>query len=156
MLDKKIRIDVKNLDKLIDNQEFEAMLRSMTLSKTSGMNKELTALKEKKKENGVIDAKAVIASTEDEMLGWLLFSREDSSCCMTYKFRSEQGVLVQVYTRPDLRKNGVARKLMLKARRLAGNKHLCVVPWDDNSERFFKKNRDLKLKSLTDWVDLSI
>lgn len=148
-------IIVKDLNDLINNEEFIVSLRGATLNSTSGMNKELTALKEKKQENGVIDAKAIITYSFDQIIGWALFSREDSDCCYSYKFRSNQGVLFQIYVRPELRKSGIARKLMETAHKMARGKDLCVIPWSDEAEAFYKKNKDLKLKSLLYYVPLT-
>lgn len=149
-------IIVKDLNDLINNEEFIITLRGATLNSTSGMNKELTALKEKKQENGVIDAKAIIAYSFNQIIGWALFSREDSNCCHSYKFISNQGILFQIYVHPDLRKSGIARKLMEVAHKMAGGKDLCVVPWSDEATAFFRKNKDLKLKSLLYYVPLDL
>jgi GNAT superfamily N-acetyltransferase len=149
-------IIVKDLNDLINNEEFILSLRRETLNSTSGMNKELTALKEKKKENGVIDAKAIVAYSFDQIMGWALFSREDSSCCHSYKFYSNQGILFQIYLKPELRKSGIARKIMETAHKMAGGKELCVVPWSDEATAFFRKNSDLKLKSLLYYVSLDL
>ena len=156
MLNNKIRFDVKNLNEFIDNDQFVSILRTMTLNERSGMNKELTWLKNRKKENGIIDAKAIIASESGRNVGWLYFSREDSKACWSYEFKANMGVLVQIYVVPELRRAGLARQLMIKARRLAGSRPLCVIPWDENAEGFFRKNLDLNLKSLLQWVNLSI
>lgn len=153
-MDLKFKIAVKNLNDFINNEEFILSLRAMTLNSASGMNRELDALRRKKRENGVIDAKAIVAYTPEENLGWMLFSRENSNCCYSYQFNSNQGVLIQAFVKSGLRRSGVGRRLLQKARRLAGKKNLCVIPWDDQATAFYKKNRDLQLKSLLDWVDL--
>lgn len=150
------KIVVKDLNDLINNDEFVLAIRRETLHSNSGMNKELTALQEKKKENGVIDAKAIVAYDFNKIMGWALFSREDSTCCHSYKFISNQGILFQVYVQPSLRKSGIARKLLETAHKMAGGKSLCVVPWSDEATDFFRKNKDLQLKSLLYYVPLDL
>jgi len=152
----KYKLQVKNLNDYINDKDFISNLRALTLNKDSGSNKELTALQKMKDENGVIDAKAIIAHTPEGMIGWALFSRESSKCCFSYKFHSDQGVLIHIYVKPEARRSGAASAILKKARRLAGNKVLCVIPWSEEATKFYRKNSDLKLKSLLPWVDLSI
>lgn len=148
------RIVVNNLNELINNTDFMSVIRKLTLHESSGMNKELDALIQKKNINGIIDAKAIVAFSDQEMLGWALFSREDSSCCWNYKFNSNQGILFQIFVKPELRKTGIASKLLIKAGRLAGSKPLCVIPWNDDAIAFYRKNKNVKLKSLFEHIYL--
>jgi len=145
---------VRSLDKNIKNLEFMSCLRRATLHPSSGMNKELNALTARKNYGDVIDAKAIILYSAEEVLAWALFSREESNCCFNYKFKPSQGILFQIYVEPKYRKLGFAQKIINKAAKMAKGRPLCVIPWDDQSHAFFIKNKDLKLKSLSDYYSL--
>ncbi len=146
MLD--LKISVKSLNAHINDEVFMNSLRKLTLNSYSGMNQELNSITDLKKKGRKVDARAIMAHKGEELVGWALFSREKSDCCWTYKYNAGQGILLQIYTNPTLRKTGIGTRLIKKANKLANGSTLCVVPWNDQSHAFFLRHKNLKLKSV--------
>ena len=119
---------------------FISRLRKLTLNPHSGMNWEMNdILKNAKIRN--VNVKALLTYHKSKLVAWALFSKEDSKVTysQTIKFRKDYGYLFQVYVSPDFRRQGVGSQLFNKAKKLAGNEAICICPWDDSSNRFYKK-----------------
>lgn len=70
----------------------------------------------------------LVAENGKETVGWCIrFDKQET----------------HIYVRPPYRKKGIGRKLLTE---MASRYSVCkVVPWDNRSEAFFKKNQHLNL-----------
>lgn len=124
---------------LPDKPELMKQLRKLTLHMYSGLNKEMDNLL-RLMEQRPVKAQVLLACHNNKIVGWALFSKEDSSMQFSNtweRFRSSDGYLFEVFIHPAHRRQGIASELMKVARRKAGTSRLCVAPWDERSRGFY-------------------
>lgn len=116
-------------------------LRKLTLSPSSGLNHELDHMEVNAKVRAV-NAKIILASRFNNLVGWGLLSKEDSNFNFpaTYDhFRSANGHLFQVFVNPEYRRQGIASEIFKKANDLVGDEVVHICPWDNAGYHFYSK-----------------
>ena len=111
----------------------QTQLGTMILHETSGMGKLISELRKGTRP----DARILYAKKEDLILAWC-------SCTDTPWFYWNQQdnpnrPEVQIYVRPELRRQGLGRSLISQARTLWGSFSTCA--WSQESHEFFRAVR---------------
>lgn len=121
------------------DSELLGQLRKLTLRPESGLNYELDVLGALAKLTKV-NAYILTAKRNKELVGWALLSKESSTFPFPVHdgYNSNQGVLFEVFVKPDWRRQGIASVLLEKAKRIVGKTALCICPWDEKSTNFYK------------------
>jgi len=140
------------------NRELMLSLRKLTLDQYSGLNKEMNNLECFLRMGRKTDAKVLLAYKDDHLVGWALMSREESAWHYDFinrnglhcqkKFNAGNGILFEVFVHPDYRRQGVASRIMKKAKLVANGTRLCVIPWNDVSLDFYKNFKTMGVKSI--------
>jgi GNAT superfamily N-acetyltransferase len=125
--------------------EFIAELYTNTLyagKRESGMTYELRNLLQKSKSK-LVDARIILAHKNEEMAAWALLSREESYF-LNNGFDSDpwfdpakDGTLLEIFVKPQYRRQGIGTEIVKLARRKAKPYKLCFVPWDTISHTFY-------------------
>jgi GNAT superfamily N-acetyltransferase len=144
---KGIKLKTIDMNKILKDPEALKGLRALTLRPTwegpSGMNTELNSLREISKTRKV-EAKAITAWLNGDMIGWSLCSKESSDFPFMNGSFEGKGVLFQVFVDHRFRRKGVGTALLRRARRVCKEK-LTVCPWDDRSYSFFEKHKKYEM-----------
>lgn len=142
-------IRVEDFNSVITKPDLLKKLRKLTLYPFSGMNQELNKW-EKLVKTRPVNVKILLAYKLRGLVGWAILSHEDSDC--TYEsgqtFRATDGVLFEVFIDPNHRRQGIASELIKVARRKAGLYRLCIVPWDEASDKFYEKFSNYNAKHI--------
>jgi GNAT superfamily N-acetyltransferase len=142
-------IVANDFNEIVKDRDLMKRLRDLTLNPYSGLNNELNMIERVTKEGTPVLCKALMAYRSGELVGWALYSEEPSDFYFTRGwYRPADGVLFQVYVRPENRRTGIAAKLLNTAKRLADPKRLCVCPWDNNSHAFYDKFNHMEYKQI--------
>lgn len=144
-----LTIKVYDYSAIADNAEFIRGLRALTLDSLSGMNYELNNFARLHREGRQVNAKIITASRNEEMVGWAFVSKEPSLFMFSNSeggFDPLDGGLFQVYVRPSNRRQGIASELLKTANKLQAGDRLCVCPWDETSDYFYRKHEQLNAK----------
>ena len=102
------------MDLILQTPHLHNMARSLTIHEYSGMNR---AMNHYQSLLGTrpIDAKGIFAFYDEIHIGWVLLTYEKDDM----SFRPKPGhACVQVYVRPDYRRNGVGAKLLRMAEQI--------------------------------------
>jgi GNAT superfamily N-acetyltransferase len=130
--------------------ELLAELRKLTLSPYSGLNHELNRMLEDVKTRSV-NCQVILAYRFRKLVGWGILSKETThfSFSRSYEgFKSENGMMFQVFVDPSYRRQGIASEIYNKAQQLANNELLHVCPWDVRSISFYTS----RTKTTTKWL----
>jgi len=140
MKNNNVIINVLDFNSIAKQPDLIKKLRKLTLNRYSGMNYELTSLNKMAKKRKV-NCRIIVASINDEMVGWALLSREPSDFIFPTGQYYEPicGFLFQIFTNLNHRKKGIATEIIKIARRLSGPYKLCVCPWNYSSDKFYEK-----------------
>lgn len=146
-----LTIRVKDFNIVAKQPELLAKLRSLTLHKYSGMNYELNKFMNIIQTRPV-DCKVILAYVKEELIAWSMLSREQSEFAFPSSngagFNAGKGVLFEVYVTPTHRRKGIASMMMKIARRKVNGTKLCIVPWDEASNRFYGKFSNFNVEIL--------
>ena len=135
-----LTIRALDFNRLPQQPELVKQLRKLTLNAWSGMNRELDTLLALTQQRQV-KAQVILAYRNKQLVGWALLSKERSSMAFytTHKhFESSDGMLLEIFIDPDHRRQGIGTEIMKVARRKAKPYRLCVAPWDERSEGFYR------------------
>lgn len=144
------KIDVLDFNTISKNTAFLKKLRKLTLHPGSGLNYELNHILRKSKAHKV-KVKIITASHDNKIVGWALLSRENSSFIFMNSYdgyKSNDGVLFQIFVSKEYRRKGIGSQLLTSARRHSGPKKLCIAPWNNQSYQFYDKFKRYKTKEL--------
>ena len=134
-----VKIRSHDMNFILNNGPLLATLRRLTLHSYSGLNHELNNFQEIIKIRP-INAKALVVSIDEETVAWALLSKEAS----TFRFRNGTeynagyGLLFECYVAKPYRRNGIASKLIQRAKIIAGQQKICIAPHDYNSNAFYE------------------
>lgn len=148
---------VYDFNEILDSAELMAVVRALTLHSASGMNFEIDDLI-KRRRSGKVRAKAVLAYQQNQPVGWLLSTREESGMFPPsgVSFKSSFGILVQLFVKHEFRKQKIGTNLLKIARRHSGPLKMCVCPWDYKSEKFFSSKQFKNLQNKNIWSNYRI
>jgi GNAT superfamily N-acetyltransferase len=140
------------------NKSLMLSLRKLTLNQYSGLNKEMNNLESLLRDGRKIDAKVLLAYKDDRLVGWALMSREESAWHYAFyngkgvacqkRFNAGHGILFEIFVHPDYRRQGIASRIIKKAKLIANGTRLCVIPWNDVSLDFYKNFKEIGVKSI--------
>jgi GNAT superfamily N-acetyltransferase len=145
-----IELNFKDFNDIYSDSEFLKKLRKLTLYSWSGLNYELNHLISKCNFRKV-DASIITASIDGLMVGWALCSREKTDYCFKTPFDPLNSVLFEVFVDERYRRRGIGSEIMRVARRKYSNLNICVAPWDDTSNKFFKKFDSFNTKKIHEY-----
>jgi GNAT superfamily N-acetyltransferase len=133
-----LKIEIVEMDDVIQSPDLMKTCRSLTLRPTSGMNRALNSFTTLHKTRSV-DALALFANYVGDTVAWLLFGYEDDN---NY-FHSPHGkAFSHVFVRPDYRRLGIGSRLQRMAAKLAELAEPDTVEVYDDSENnaeFFRQ-----------------
>lgn len=142
-----IKINVKDFNLVLKDEDLLKKLTSLTLSKNvssiSGMRYEIEQLTNLAK-NRQVNARAILAKSHNQIVGWSLLSREASRFyTRTNPFGElwfnpvKHGMLFELFVDKDFRRMGIGTKLIKTARKIAAPYPLAICPWDYSSRKFY-------------------
>lgn len=144
-----LTVRVQDYNIVAQDPAFIRTLRLLTLTPTSGMNYELDNFARIRLERDV-KCKILTAYRSNELVGWALVSKEPTDFCFANAyagFNPKDGSLFQVYVQPQHRRQGIAAELLKVANEHSDN-GLCVCPWDETSELFYRRKNSYNAKLL--------
>lgn len=130
--------------------ELLAQLRKLTLSPYSGLNHELTRML-KDVEEREVKCKVLLAYRFRKLVGWAILSKETThyNFSRSYEgFKSENGLMFQVFVDPSYRRQGIASEIYKTAQQMTNNEVLHVCPWDERSTNFYTRLTNVQTKWL--------
>lgn len=131
------------MDFILNNPTLHEAVRKLTLHQWSGMNQELNNFQKINKIRKV-NARAMIATLDDNPIAWALLSKEAS----TFRFgngteyNAGYGMLFEVFVQEQYRRKGIGSELLKQTKKIAPGQRICVAPHDYPSESFFNNNRN--------------
>lgn len=134
-----LTIYVEDYKMVATRPELIKKLRTLTISRYSGMNYELNNF-EKINSFRKVNCKILTAYNLNKLVGWALLSKEPSNFTFQRSFNgfeANDGAMFQVYVDYPYRKQGIANELLKVAMRKEPKLYVC--PHDDLSHALFKK-----------------
>jgi GNAT superfamily N-acetyltransferase len=98
-----------------------------------------------------VNCQVLLAYRFRKLVGWGILSKETThySFSRSYEgFKSENGMMFQVFVDPSYRRQGIASEIYKKAQQLTNNETLHVCPWDDRSTNFYIRSSRVQTKWL--------
>lgn len=145
-----LTIRMEDLNVSFKKPDLIRKLKKLTIRPTSGMNHELNNLL-RVSASRPVDCKILIAYQNRKIVAWSLLSKEATNFEFSNSeggFKSQFGLLFQIYVDPLHRRKGIASALLRKAQRLTNGQRICICPHDMKSENFYNKFKNLNTKIL--------
>lgn len=129
-------IETVEMNHCINNPTIMGYLRGMVIDEYSGMSIMLDEFI-----NGRYprDAKAIIASVDEEPVAWALFTLDTDEYNDIIFDNPSAETYLQVYVKPEYRRQGIGAVLFLKGQELAAGRSIGLSKHDRVSKAFFEK-----------------